>query len=131
MQFPPDAPDLLAGVGELLEENVLEAVPGHLQHPVRVAGHLVRLVERELRLGPEADAAEVALLAALLDVTADTDSDLADTSAGAAELNDELARLLRGSEDLDLEEKAWTALVDITRRDLAIAKPGHDAWEGR
>lgn len=34
--------------------------------------------------------------------------------------------------DPDLPEddaERWAALVAITRRDLAIAKPGYDAWE--
>ena len=28
------------------------------------------------------------------------------------------------------EQALWEALVEVVRGDLAIAKPGHDGWEG-
>ena len=117
MQFVPEAPDLLAAIGRLLEDKVLAAVPADLQHPVRVAAHLSLLVERELRLGPSATARENDLLAELLDEL------VADPQAAVAER-------LRHGDDEAFEARAWQALVEITRGDLAIAKPGHDAWEG-
>ncbi len=117
MQFEPDAPTLLAAVARLLDEQVLVAVPPELQHPVRVAAHLARLVERELRLGPDADSREHELLTAL--VGADVD----DPSAA-------LAERLRCDDDEELERAAWPVLVEIARLDLAVAKPGHDRWEG-
>ena len=52
MQFVPEAADLLAAIGKLLDEKVLNAVPPDLQHQVRVAAHLSTLLEREARLGP-------------------------------------------------------------------------------
>ena len=33
-------------------------------------------------------------------------------------------------DDVDFEARAWTAIVEITRQDLAVSKPGHDGWEG-
>ncbi len=117
MQFPPDAAALLDAVGRLLDEQVMGAVPPHLQHPVRVASHLVRLVEREVALAPANAARERELLGELL---GDGDPD-----PQAA-----LATRLRRSDDDELDRVAWAALVEITRRDLAIAKPGHDSWEG-
>lgn len=117
MQFPPDAADLLAAIGRLLDEQVIESVPPHLQHPVRVAGHLAHLVEREVRLGPVNDAREQELLEGLL-------------GADVTEPQAALAERIRSGADADLEARAWAALVEITRHDLAVVKPGHDSWEG-
>jgi Domain of unknown function (DUF6285) len=118
MQFVPTAAELAAAVADLLEGQVLGAVPGHLQHPVRVAGHLARLLEREARLGPATAARERDLLGGLLG----SDGDV-------VALNAALAERIRTSDD-DFAAAAWSALVEITRADLAIAKPGHDGWEG-
>jgi hypothetical protein len=120
VQFAPDAPTLLAAIGALLDEQVLRAVPADLQHQVRVAGHLARLVERELRLGPAADDRERELLGGLLDDEAGDGDDL----VGA------VATRLRERDDPAFERAAWPVLVEIARLDLAVAKPGHDAWEG-
>jgi hypothetical protein len=117
VQFPPDSADLLAAIARLLDDQVLAAVPAHLRHPVRVAAHLSHLVERELRLVPQQAARERALLTGLL----------------AAEVDDPAATLaerLRTGEDPDLEARAWPVLVEIARQDVAVAKPGHDSWEG-
>lgn len=121
MQFPPDAADLLTAIRRLLDEQVLPAVPAELAHQVRVAANLTAIVERELRLGPGAAAAERRLLAELLgaDVT-----EVEHVDAATA-----LAERLRGGDD-DLERRAWPVLVEITRAELAIAKPGYDQWEG-
>jgi Domain of unknown function (DUF6285) len=117
VQFPPGAADLVAAIGRLLDEQVIESVPPHLQHPVRVAGHLAHLVERELRLGPVNDARERELLADLL-------GEEVDDPAAA------LAQRIRAGVGDDFEARAWAALVEITRQDLAVVKPGHDSWEG-
>ena len=117
MQFPPEAADLLAAIARLLDEEVLGAVPPHLQHPVRVAAHLSHLVERELRLTPQQAANERSLLTDLL----------------GAEVEDPAATLaarLRAGDDPGLEARAWPVLVEIARQDVAVAKPGHDSWEG-
>jgi hypothetical protein len=121
MQFVPTAAELAAAIAGLLDEQVIGEVPGHLQHPVRVAGHLARLLEREVRLGPGAAERERVLLAELLGV------DVVD----AVTLTGELAERIRASgDDDDFDRAAWATLVEITRGDLAIAKPGHDSWEG-
>ncbi len=117
MQFPPHAADLLAAIGRLLDEKVLDAVPSHLQHQVRVAGHLAHLVEREVRLGPDNERRERQLLTDLLG------ADVADPEAA-------LAERIRTGDDPGFEAEAWPVLVAVTRQDLAVAKPGHDAWEG-
>ena len=119
MQFVPTAAELAAAVAELLDQQVLGAVPAHLQHPVRVAAHLARLLEREARLGPDTASRERRLLGELLGAD---DGYVVALHAGRAEG-------IRTSDD-DFAAAAWGALVEITRGDLAIAKPGHDGWEG-
>ncbi len=118
MQFPPAPGELLGAIAALLTDKVLAAVPDELVHQVRVTAHLAALLEREARLGPAAAARERELFAALLGVDADDPAAV-------------LAARLRTDDDADFERLAWDALVEVTRQDLAIAKPGHDAWEGR
>jgi Domain of unknown function (DUF6285) len=117
VQFPPAAPELLAAIGRLLDEHVVAAVPAHLQHQVRVAANLSGIVERELRLGPGNDARERELIVGLLGEEVD------DPPAA-------LADRLRDVGDPDFESRAWAVLVEIARGDLAVAKPGHDSWDG-
>ena len=107
MQFPPDAAALLDAVGRLLDEQVMGAVPPHLQHPVRVASHLVRLVEREVALAPADDGARARAARRARSATATPDPQAA------------LAARLRRSDDDELDRVAWAALVEITR-----ARPG-------
>jgi hypothetical protein len=117
VQFVPEAADLLAAIGKLLDEKVLSAVPPDLQHQVRVAGNLSAILEREVRLGPASATRERELLTGLLGADAD------DPTAA-------LAERIRHGDDEAFESRAWPVVVDITRNDLAIAKPGHDSWEG-
>ena len=118
MQFVPQAADLLAAIGKLLDEKVLPVVPPDLQHQVRVAAHLSTLLEREARLGPASDARERELLSVLL-------------GESVADPNAALAERIRTGDDEAFEIAAWPVVVEITRNDLAVAKPGHDRWEHR
>lgn len=120
MQYRPTASELLSAIAELLEDEVLAAAPPALQHKVRVASHLASVLEREQRLGATNLERERELLAGLLGHDGDV-----------PELGGELASRLRNGGDEVLEAGAWDALVEIARGDLAIAKPGHDRWEGQ
>jgi uncharacterized protein DUF6285 len=117
VQFVPTAAELAAAIARLLDEQVMGTVPPHLQHPVRVAGHLALLLEREARLGPANAERERQLLNDLLGVE-------------VADPNVEVAARIRDTDDLEFERRAWAILVEVTRGDLAVAKPGHDSWEG-
>lgn len=121
MQYRPDAPTLLGAVADVLDD-VLGDVPPAKQHRVRVAAHLTRLVEREVRLGSAAAADERAAIDALL---GENSSDLADAVERLS------AHLRTTDDDATFDARAWELLVDVTRRDLDIAKPGHTAWSGR
>jgi hypothetical protein len=121
MQDRPTASELLETIAGLLEQEVLPATKGGLQHQVRVAGNLCRILEREARLGAAQDAREVELLAAALGEVPDGRDALA--------LSHALVARLDAGHDAALEARAFRALVEIVRGKLAIAKPGHDAWD--
>lgn len=121
MQYRPTAAELLADIAALLEGEVLTSVSGPLQHRVRVAANLARIVERELVLGPASAAAEERRLAAVLG-----------RHGTLEELRAELsARLLDPAPLSAGDDRAiFDTLLATARDDLAIAKPGHDEWEG-
>lgn len=122
MQYEPSAAELLAAMAELLEDELLPALPDASKHTCRVAANLARILEREQRLGPGAAERERSRLRDLLDEPG-SDGD-------AADLSRRLAGRIGAGDDPAFERRAWDALVAIARDDLAIAKPGHDAWEG-
>jgi Domain of unknown function (DUF6285) len=121
MQFRPDANELLADIASLLEDKVIDAVTGPLQHQVRVAANLARIVEREVRLGDAAAAAEQARLVPFVG----GDGDL-------AAMRSRLCERLLSDAPIDDGELAsiYDALQATLRDDLAISKPGYDAWTG-
>lgn len=119
-QFLPEAAELLAAIARLLDDQVLPVVPPDLQHRVRVAGNLAGILEREARLGPESGERERVLVADLIGQPLEPDDDPAAL----------LDQRLRSDVDDELATRAWAALVEIARGDLAIAKPGHDRYEG-
>ena len=118
MQYRPTSSELLTTMADLLEGEVLADVRSDLQHKVRVAGNLLRLLEREDRLRPANDARERELLVAMVGHEGER-----------AQLVAEWAATLRGGIAATDRPAAWAALVEITRNDLAVAKPGHDGWE--
>lgn len=121
MQPSPDAAALLSTIAELLDDELLAAVPGPLQHKTRVAANLCRILEREWTTGEAAAASERARLAELLD-RPDLD---------AAALRAELCTRVRDGRPEATSVDVWEVLVACCRDDLAIVKPGHDDWEGR
>lgn len=129
MQPPPTAADLLATVAELLDDHVVPALSGPVQHQTRVAASLVAIVERELRLGPEIDAHERAAWIELLSTTEEQDTLV---EADLATLRARVAEQLRHADTADTAAPAttWNTLMRTVRADLRICKPGHDSWEG-
>ena len=115
MQDRPTAAELLAEIADVLEGDVLHALTGTLQHSVRVAGNLARIVQRELEFGPAADEREHAALVALLGHDGTID-----------ELNAEFASRSRAGE---LGPEAWPVLGAVAKDQVAIVKPGHDNYD--
>jgi hypothetical protein len=122
VQYEPSAAELLAAMAELLEDELLPALPDASKHKCRVAANLARILEREERLGPGAAERERSRLRDLLDEPG--------SGGDAAALSRRLAGRIGAGDDPAFERRAWDSLVAIARDDLAIAKPGHDAWEG-
>lgn len=137
MQPRPTAAELLAVVAEVLERDVVPALDGPVQHHARVAASLVAIVERQLRLAPAAEAAELAATQQLL-AAADTSGDVTasgSVTAAATDLDEARARLatalLAGmADDPAMNSSVWDMLMCVARDDLSISKPGHDSWDG-
>ena len=114
-QDRPTASELLLAIADLLREEVtpvLDKAEPRLGFQMRVAANSRAILARETRLGPAADARELARLKALLG----RDGTLAD-------LNRELARQLRAGER-DERDSALMAHLDATIADkIAIANP--------
>ncbi len=123
MQYRPDAAELLDAVAALLEDDVIAAVPAHLQHQVRVAANLCRILQREARCAGTNDSAERERLAALLG--AGDERDLESLRAELSNLLDDPAPL-----SPELGRSIREALLATLRADLAIAKPGYDRATG-
>lgn len=62
----PNAADLLAGVIDYLERELLPTLEGRHRFHVRVAANALAVVKREIELGPDLAEAECARLTALL-----------------------------------------------------------------
>ena len=119
MKYRPDDAELLDAIAGLLEEQVLASVPTALQHQVRVAANLTRILQRQQALEPPALKAEQARLAELLGHEGDL-----------RELRAELDRRILDDDPALDPRRLWDVLVATARDDLATAKPGHDGWEG-
>lgn len=124
MQDRPTASELLETIARFLDDELLSALEGGLQYRVRVASNLLKILEREARLGPEALERECARLSEVLQVDV---AALGTTGEQRVrELNRRLVeRLQAPGEDGELERRAWSALMAIARDKLAIARPGY------
>jgi len=117
--FLPPAEALLASCAADLERDVLPALEGYARFRTRVVINVLRLLGRELRLAPGADAAESQRLRALLGDTGEG----ADLPAMRAAL---AARIADGGAAPD-----DPALVDHLRRSLHEALAiDHPGWTG-
>jgi len=116
LQDRPTAAELIEAVREFVERDVMERdqLPPRVAFHARVAVNVLAIVERELTLGPELDAAERERLATLLGHGGELD-----------DLTTELARRIR---DGSLDERR-AAVVDHVRESvrakLLVANPGY------
>jgi hypothetical protein len=114
MQDRPTAVELLEAIREFLEHDVMPSVEGRVRFHSRVAINALGILERELRLGPELDAAERARLAALLGHDADLPT-----------LTAELARRIRDGSLDDRRDEVVAAVRESVRAKLQIANPDY------
>jgi len=114
-QDRPTAAELLTAIADFLREEATPALDRsepRLGFQMRVAVNSLAILEREVRLGPAADAREQARLVGLLGRDAPLD-----------ELNRELAHQLRSGER-DETDAALMAHLEATISDkIAIANP--------
>ena len=126
MQDEPAAPRLLDAVADTLDRQVLPLTDPSVQHHVRVAANLCRIVSRELALDPDADARARAALGDLLG----HDGPAADLWAElAAELTPEATAEPDGAAD-GLARAAHPVVLAIVRDKVAVAKPGYADTDG-
>lgn len=118
MQDRPTAVELLEAIREFLQQDVMPAVEGRVQFHNRVAINALGMLERELRFGPELDAAERTRLAGLLG----HDADVATLTAELA------ARVRDGSLD-DRREEVIAAVRKSVRAKLLVSNPDYLAGE--
>ena len=102
----PIAPDLLAVVQDYLDKEVSPLLPAVHQFQLKIVARVLSTVDRELQLGPQADAAELQRLRALLG-----------RPGPAAELNAVLARAIRAG-DFAVDD---SALLDHLRKTIEDA----------
>jgi Domain of unknown function (DUF6285) len=114
MQDRPTSVELLEAIREFLEHDVMPATEGRVQFHTRVAVNALGILERELRLGPELDAADRARLGALLG----HDLDLADLTA-------ELAGRIRDGTLDDRRAEVIDAVRESVRAKLLVSNPGY------
>lgn len=114
-QDRPTAAELLAAIADFLREEAtpaLDKTEPRLGFQMRVAVNSLAILEREARLGPDANAAEQARLVKLLGHDGTLD-----------DLNRELARQLRAGER-DERDATLMAHLDATiAAKIAIANP--------
>jgi hypothetical protein len=115
MQDRPTAAELVAAIGEFLREEALPALEqgdARLAFQMRVAVNSLAILEREARLGPEADRREHDRLRALLG-----------RAGTLPELNRQLAHELRSGQR-DERDAALMAHLEATIADkIGIANP--------
>jgi len=114
MQDRPTAAELVVAVREFLERDVMAAVDGRVQFHTRVAINALGMIERELTLGADIDARDIAELTALLGASG---------SASRRDLETMLATRIRDG-SLDDQRAAVLAHVRASvQRKLEIANP--------
>jgi hypothetical protein len=117
MREQPTAAELIDAVSEFLNRDLGPTLTGRLAFHARVAANVLAIVRRELTLGPQADRADAARLAALLGTRGD-----------APTLNEELCRRIAAGEiapdDPALIEHLWATTLDT----LAIDQPGYATY---
>ncbi len=115
MQDRPTASELLAAIADFLRDDAtpaLDRTDPRLGFQMRVAVNSLAILEREVRLGPAADARELERLTKLLGRCGTLD-----------DLNRDLARQLRDGQR-DETDAALMAHLDATIADkIAIANP--------
>src|SRR3954453_19271178 len=100
MQYVPTAANFLATMADLLDNELLPALPPSLQHKARVAANVCRILERQSELEPAAMAREQEPLREVLG-----------HDGNRVALSSEPTNKLRSSTDTSFDAAAWEAVV--------------------
>jgi hypothetical protein len=106
------APDMLATIRDYLEQEILPGLADDKWFNVKVSLNMLSVIERELRLGPEANERERARLAALLG-----------TPGTLEELNQALAQAIRDGKIAPDDPRLLDHLRQTTADALRINNP--------
>jgi hypothetical protein len=113
----PDLVELIGAVREFLEQRALPKLEGHTAFHARVSANALAIVERQLQLGPEAEAAERSRLRELLG-----------RDGGLEELNRELCAAIRAGR-IGLETPGLLEhLRETTLAKLAVDQPRYPTY---
>jgi len=125
MQDRPSARELLEAVERFLERDVVGALEGPKQFHARVAANVMRILARELELGPRFLRAEWQRLEDVLGPTAAPESESARADTVRVRTRELCERIRRGDADADPWRARVLAHVRRTVEEkLAIVKPG-------
>jgi hypothetical protein len=117
MREQPTAAELIDAVAGFITNELAPTLSGRLAFHARVAANALAIVKRELELGPAADRADAARLAALLGMEGEP-----------AALTEELCRRIAAGEiagdDPALIEHLWAT----TLATLAVDQPGYATY---
>ncbi len=123
MQDRPSAEKLLAAARAFLTETAMPQLSGHAAFHARVAGNVLDLLARELKLAPGFNKAEQARLESLLDVKGLSES------GDLVTLNRKLCDKIAAGE-MDLSDEALkTHLIKVTMGKLAIDQPRYQGYK--
>jgi hypothetical protein len=117
MREQPSAVELIDAVAEFITRDVAPTLSGRLAFHARVAANVLAIVRRELTLGPDADRADAARLAALLGQDGD-----------AAALTEELCRRIAAGEIAADDPALIGHLWATTLATLAVDQPGYATY---
>jgi hypothetical protein len=117
MHQRPEPAELLDAVAIYLREQAMPQLPGHAAFLARVSANVLDIVRRQLLLAPDADAAELRRLRALLQ-----------QDGTLAQLNALLCRRIAGGQiglrTPGLAEHLWATTLDK----LAVDQPGYESY---
>ncbi|MEZ5266275.1 MAG: DUF6285 domain-containing protein [Acidimicrobiales bacterium] len=129
MQDRPSAAELLATIGEYLDQDVLPLMQGALRYHTLVAANLVAVLEREVQAGTAPAVRERRALRDLLGEPGADDHE--DLDGDVLRLNTELQARLLGAElpDRAFLLAARDALETAVLDKLAVNKPGYERYD--
>ena len=117
MYDKPDVAELVAAVRDFLEQRAMPALEGHVAFHARVAANALAIVERQLELSDEHEAAERVRLRALLGSNGSLDA-----------MNRELCRCIRAG-DLGADTPGLLEhLRETTLAKLAVDQPRYSGY---